>query len=126
MELDQWTAVALSSLVAIALTVTLVKMILDQWRRSTAMKAIRSWQKEPHELKIYYEQRILRDVDWEDVDTYFEGVMIKFTDLFDKTQRQCPGWECKACGWRIGARGLPPWHYCPEAGDDQRRKRDDK
>lgn len=45
----------------------------------------------------------------------FEGVMIEFTPFWDE-DGFCPGWECKQCGWRVGASGLPPPHYCPDDG----------
>lgn len=42
MELDRWVAVALSGLIAVALTVTLVKMIVDAIRRR---RWVREWRR---------------------------------------------------------------------------------
>ena len=52
----------------------------------------------------------------------FEGVTIEFEPFWDE-KGSCPGWECKACGWRVGAQGLPPAHYCPEDGLSQRERK---
>lgn len=37
----------------------------------------------------------------------FEGVMIPVYE------GAVPGWRCRACGWTIGTRGVPPVHACP-------------
>jgi len=54
----------------------------------------------------------------DNVDDYYDGVMIEFTD-FPSGTRKVPGWECRACHWRVGAQGLPPTHTCPADGERQ-------
>lgn len=46
-----------------------------------------------------------------DVCDFFEGIMIPFSEPFIGTIRR-PGWECKRCGWKVAAQGLPPSHDC--------------
>ncbi len=56
--------------------------------------------------------KTLVQVDEDTVDQYFKGIMLECHEPFIGTVRR-PGWECRACGWRIGGEGLPPAHWCP-------------
>jgi len=58
----------------------------------------------------------------ESVCEHFSGIMIDVKDPLIG-DHQVPGWQCKYCGWRVGSRGFPPIHECPEAGERQRQKR---
>lgn len=50
------------------------------------------------------------DVDRETVADHFEGILIPVEDIGGKYN--VPGWQCIHCGWKVGASGLPPAHYC--------------
>ena len=53
---------------------------------------------------------------------HFDGEVFEVWEPFvPGNTARVPGWICKACGWRIGAQGLPPAHECPEDGERQRR-----
>lgn len=52
MELDQWVAVAMSGVVAVASTITLVKMIVDAVRHK---RETREWEKRRDEVRMWKE-----------------------------------------------------------------------
>jgi hypothetical protein len=44
----------------------------------------------------------------ENVDDLFECHVLKVHEQFGRVT----GWTCRACGWSVGAQGLPPSHDC--------------
>lgn len=48
--------------------------------------------------------------DRESIDALFEGVLIPVHDIGG--DYSVPGWRCRACGWTVGAQGLPGGHEC--------------
>lgn len=57
----------------------------------------------------------------DDLNNFFIGVEIPVEDIAGRYR--VPGWQCRLCGWTIGARGYPPAHNCPEDGLMMRVKR---
>lgn len=51
------------------------------------------------------------------VSFYFKGITIPVKGELggignDDGFYYVPGWECRSCGWKVGALGLPPIHVC--------------
>ena len=65
--------------------------------------------------------KILRVETDDELDEHFNGILIEVSDTAGTYH--VPGWECKTCGWKVGALSYPPGHTCPDAGIKQKQLR---
>jgi len=61
-------------------------------------------------------------IDEDSLIMHYDGIMIPIED-WDIGVHYVPGWQCKHCGWMVGALGFPPRHICPDEGEAQAERR---